>query len=241
MFSVCFNCKAEDVDFDKLYTHEIKGYKTLAVIASDNFEKGLAESQTHSVRGDKTGYKYAFPAKNKIHLYLATQDENSNTRLSLSKTAASGKYAMQFIKSTTEPQNGHAGLCTWWLYDADVATSGKLKIAFDCLLPKGTDAKLNFSIYGFGHLFTVAPNYVVHYDKNIQTKGDLWRHVQLIMPIGKDLGENILTVIDSKNNKETVKIQQVKPLTSLNSLSFNYSGKLGLGILLDNLVISIIE
>lgn len=221
------------------------------VIVDDDFEQGLVKSETHTIYGEKTGYRLHAPHPG-LQAFLAGVDPAGLSGIFLHEgEAASGSKSIR-IQNAPEMNLGHLPALSWWLHNEDVILSGTVKISFDLLIPeeKGNNVTLLSRRFGGLNKFhdtgihsinmALTPGKTRYFKKSVSTTPYRWTRYELTLPIGLEEAPTELIITDGVSEPQRIETT-ANTLHGIDWIGFLLEGKQDAYLLVDNIHIEVVD
>jgi hypothetical protein len=240
------------IEFAARYDRAVLDAEGQRLIVADDFEQGVIKAATHDPLGNATGFKFETPAP-RLRAMLAVVDPSGKAGLWIDEEqAASGAKSIRLQDAPSVLVDFTPAL-SWWFYGKDRPRTGRLRIAFDLLIPENGGGELHVITRDYAESradkrkrgqqthFTLAcrAGGVRLGDARLTLTKGMWAHYQLELPLNDAGGKVKLTIIDSDLGELSVEQPLEAMARAVSLISLMLPGKDERHIFLDNLVITV--
>jgi len=211
------------------------------IIVSDDFEEGIVKSVTRDPHGDATGFRLHAPAP-RLRCMLPVIDPSGKAGIyEHAGCAGRGAKSIRLQNSPSVRLDFTPALC-WWLYHQEVIRSGRLKIAFDLLVPEKGGNALAVLVRDFYARkqplsLTCSSNKVKLGKKELPVTPGEWIRYAVTLPVTD--GKIELTAVDPRLDTRTLEAPLKVAVKRIDWVAFLLSGRADGHVLLDNLRIEV--
>jgi len=240
------------IEFATLYDRAVSDAEGQRLIVADDFEQGVVKAPTHDPVGNTTGFRYETPAP-RLRAMLAVVDPSGKAGLWVNEDqAASGSKSIR-LQDAPSVKVDFTPALSWWFHGKDRPKTGRLRIAFDLLIPETGGGELHVITRDYSESradkrrrgqqthFTLAcrAGGVRLGDARLTLTKGAWAHYQVELPLADAGGKVKLTIIDSALGEQSVEHPLEAMANAVSLISFILPGREEHHVFLDNLVITV--